>query len=81
MTETALAFEATSRSGSVSAVLNRPEDAEWLLVLGHGAGAGMRHPFMESLCEELAGRRVATFRYQFPYMEAGRKRPDAGPVL
>ena len=41
----------------------------------------MRHPFMDALCEELAGRRVATFRYQFPYMEAGRKRPDAGPVL
>lgn len=51
-----------------------------LLVLAHGAGAGMRHPFMQAVAERLADRNVATLRYQFPYMEAGRKRPDRASV-
>lgn len=54
--------------------------ARALLVLGHGAGAGMRHPFMQAVAHRLADRGVATLRYQFPYMEAGRKRPDRAPV-
>jgi predicted alpha/beta-hydrolase family hydrolase len=62
--------------GAVSGLLDRPPGAEALLVLGHGAGAGMRHPFLESLVELLTARRIATVRYQFPYMEQGRKRPD-----
>ncbi len=65
----------------VSALLVRPAEARWLLVLGHGAGAGMRHRFLEAAAERLAARRVATLRYQFPYMEAGRGRPDRRPVL
>jgi predicted alpha/beta-hydrolase family hydrolase len=50
-------------------------------VLAHGAGAGMRHRFMEAMAEELAARRVATFRFQFPYMEAEAKRPDPPALL
>lgn len=69
-----------SPSGPVSALLRRPEDAAALLVLAHGAGAGMRHGFMETLAATLADRGVATLRYQFPYMEAGGKRPDRPPV-
>jgi uncharacterized protein len=65
----------------VSAVLLRPEKAQQLLVLAHGAGAGMRHPFMESLALALAEKSIATFRYQFPYMEERRKIPDAPAVL
>jgi uncharacterized protein len=61
---------------AVSGLLVRPAGARALLVLGHGAGAGMRHPFMERVAAELAARDIATLRYQFPYMEAGRKRPD-----
>lgn len=68
-------------AGDVGALLLRPDDAKWLLVLAHGAGAGMRHPFMESLTKELAACRVATLRYQFPYMQRGRGRPDAPAVL
>jgi uncharacterized protein len=49
-------------------------------VLGHCAGAGMRHPFMTRVATELAFRGVATLRYQFPYMEAGRRRTDPAPV-
>lgn len=50
-------------------------------MLAHGAGAGMRHPFMEALAEALARHRVASFRYQFPYMEAGSRRPDHRVLL
>ena len=46
-------------------------------VLAHGAGAGMKHPFLAALAHGLAERGVATLRYQFPYMELGSKRPDA----
>ena len=74
-------FEATTSSGDVSALLMRPPDADCLLVLAHGAGAGMRHPFMEAVAARLADRRIATFRYQFPYIEHGRRRPDYQPVL
>ena len=74
-------FEATTSSGDVSALLMRPLDADCLLVLAHGAGAGMRHPFMEAVAACLADRRIATFRYQFPYIEHGRRRPDFQPVL
>ena len=36
----------------------------------------MRHRFMEALAERLADQSVATFRYQFPYMEKRNRRPD-----
>src|SRR3989442_6127869 len=67
--------------GEVSALLCRPENARWLLVLAHGAGAGMSHAFMEKLAGELTGVGVATFRYQFPYMEERRRGSGAPPVL
>jgi predicted alpha/beta-hydrolase family hydrolase len=60
----------------VTTLLVRPDRARALLLLGHGAGAGMRHPFMEGLAKGLAGQGVATFRYQFPYAERGSRRPD-----
>jgi predicted alpha/beta-hydrolase family hydrolase len=66
-------------AGEVSAITMLPPGAQWLYVLGHGAGAGMRHPFMESISKILATRGVATLRYQFPYMEEGRRRPDRPP--
>jgi uncharacterized protein len=65
---------------SVSALLTAPRDATACLVLAHGAGAGMTHPFMNEAAEGLATRRIATLRYQFPYMEQGLKRPDAAPL-
>jgi len=65
----------------VSALLCQPARARRLLVLAHGAGAGMSHPFMEMLAAELAGVDVATLRYQFPYMEQRRRVPDAPALL
>lgn len=62
--------------GEVSGLLCRPADATALLVFGHGAGAGMGHRFMEDAADALAARNIATLRYQFPYMESGRRAPD-----
>jgi hypothetical protein len=67
-------------TGEVSAILTRHAQARALLVLAHGAGAGMTHPFLEKLAGELADVGVATFRYQFPYMEERRRAPDSPAV-
>src|SRR5260221_14136889 len=67
---------AVGERGEVSALLCRPTKAQRLLVLAHGAGAGMSHPFMEKLSDELASVQVATLRYQFSYMEERRRVPD-----
>jgi predicted alpha/beta-hydrolase family hydrolase len=67
-------------AGAVSSLLVRPAGARLALVLAHGAGAGMRHPFLAAFSIRLASFGVATFRYQFPYMEAGGHRPDAPDV-
>jgi len=64
----------------VSGLLQTPRDARACLVLAHGAGAGMAHPFMASVAQGLADRGVATLRYQFPYMERGSKHPDSPPI-
>lgn len=69
------------RTGEVSALLDRPDDAFALYVFGHGAGAGMRHAFMQRATEHLNDRGVATLRYQFPYLEHGSRTPDPQPVL
>jgi predicted alpha/beta-hydrolase family hydrolase len=61
---------------SVSGLLLAPPQARACLVLAHGAGAGMTHPFLEAVATELGGRGIATLRYQFPSMEEGRRRPD-----
>ena len=79
MTETSLKFLATSSKGEVSALLVRPDDATHLLVLGHGASSNMRTPMLTTLAEHLAARKIATFRYNFPYSENKRGR-DPNPV-
>jgi hypothetical protein len=61
----------------VSALFQAPASARVCYVLAHGAGAGMTHPFMETVASGLATRGVATLRYQFPYMERGSRRPDS----
>lgn len=76
-----LRVRVSERAGTVSACLRRPAPARALFVLAHGAGAGMDHPFMEGAATALAERAIATLRYQFPYVEAGRRRPDPKPTL
>lgn len=52
----------------------------YLYVFAHGAGAGMHHPFMERASEALGRHDIATHRYEFPYMKAGKNRPDSPAV-
>jgi uncharacterized protein len=81
VTRTELRFVASKSSGEVSAIFDRPDGARFLLVFGHGAGAGMRHRFMETASASLAAQGIASLRYQFPYVEARSRRPDPQPVL
>jgi predicted alpha/beta-hydrolase family hydrolase len=68
------------RIGTVSALLMKPANARACYVLAHGAGAGMRHASMEKIAEGLAARGIATFRFNFPYMENKLGRPDQPAV-
>lgn len=61
-------------------LLTAPPDAQALYVLAHGAGAGMKHPFLERIAQVLAAHNIATYRYEFPYMQAGKNRPDPPAV-
>ena len=74
-------FVVNEKAGAVSGLLKLPKEATALLVLAHGAGAGMRHKFMEEVTAKLASHSIATLRYQFPYMEKRIKRPDSESVL
>lgn len=65
---------------SVSGLWLSPSGARAAFVFGHGAGAGMAHPFMAAFAHGLAERGIATLRYQFPYMERGSKRVDSPTV-
>jgi predicted alpha/beta-hydrolase family hydrolase len=65
---------------TVSGLLTLPKGARAIYVLAHGAGAGMTHPFLAKFAALMAERGIATLRYQFPYMEAGSRRPDSPKV-
>src|SRR5271167_1250114 len=67
-------FVATPEKGEVSALMVRPGDAIHLLVLGQGASTNMRHATLETIAERMADAGIATFRYNFPYMEHGKGR-------
>ncbi|PPQ15518.1 alpha/beta hydrolase [Bradyrhizobium sp. AC87j1] len=68
------------RIGTVSAILTQPDGARACYVLAHGAGADMRHSFMAKVAEGLAGRGIATFRFNFLYTEKKLGRPDQPAV-
>ncbi len=65
---------------SVAAIADAPAAPRFVYVLAHGAGAGMRHAFLEEFAALMVARDVAVLRYNFPYMEAGRNRVD-GPEV
>lgn len=64
----------------ISGLVLPAREAHACYVFAHGAGAGMNHPFMSTVADGLAGRGVASLRFQFPYMEQGAKRPDPPKV-
>jgi predicted alpha/beta-hydrolase family hydrolase len=80
MKRKSISFKISSSLGKVGGITLIPTKATSILVLAHGAGAGMEHPFMEELAMSLAERNIATMRFNFPYMEAGKKRPDTPAV-
>ncbi|RMG61894.1 MAG: alpha/beta hydrolase [Bacteroidetes bacterium] len=59
------------KPAQTDALLWRPEGAQALLTLGHGAGAGILHPNQEAIARALAAQQIATLRYQFPFMQRG----------
>jgi uncharacterized protein len=61
-------------------LFDTPPSPRYLYVFAHGAGAGMKHPFMAAFARDLRAHDVATLRYEFPYMERGSKRPDPPAV-
>ncbi|HTE33226.1 MAG TPA: alpha/beta family hydrolase [Chryseolinea sp.] len=66
--------------GSVSSILTEGSDTKFLATLAHGAGAGMKHSFMEAIANALALHSVSTLRFNFPFSEAGKNRPDPAPI-
>ena len=74
-------FGLETPKGDVSAAWHDGGKRASALVVAHGAGAGMDHPFMKGFCEELAAAGVSALRFNFPYRERGSKRPDPMPVL
>lgn len=66
--------------GKVSAILVAPANATAILTLAHGAGAGMEHHFMEQLAAKLAEAGIATLRFNFPFAENKKGRPDTPAV-
>ncbi|HYY45115.1 MAG TPA: alpha/beta family hydrolase [Actinomycetota bacterium] len=74
-----LRFE--TRAGEVSGLADGPSAASSVLVLGHGAGAGMESEFMSAVAAAVGRRGIRVIRFNFPFAEAGRKRPDPPPAL
>jgi len=66
--------------GTISGLWLGPDRPKAVCVIAHGAGAGMRHRFLEATAKGMALRGLASLRYQFPSMEAGRSRPDTPKV-
>lgn len=66
--------------GSVSSAWIEAANPVATIVVAHGAGVGMDHPFMTGFCRAIAELGVAAMRFNFPYMEKGRRSTDAAPV-
>lgn len=73
-------FAITTPKGEVPATATLPAGARAMLVVAHGAGAGMSHPFLAGFCGAAADEAIATLRFDFPSMAAGRRSPDPAPV-
>lgn len=66
--------------GEISLEIYEPGSPRLMMSLAHGAGAGMQHRFMTALSGALAEINIGTVRFNFPYMENGKRRPDVAPV-
>jgi uncharacterized protein len=66
--------------GEVTMEITSPDSVKACIVLAHGAGADMDHRFMVKLAEHLADAGFAVMRYNFPFTENKKARPDPAPV-
>ena len=73
-------IQVSEKAGETEVILLSDPNCTHYMVLGHGAGAGMDHPFMEGLANKLLSQGIGTLRYNFPYIHRGSKRPDRPPV-
>lgn len=80
MATQSLVLPVSSEIGNVSAEYIMPEHCSCIIVLAHGAGAGMNHSFMVSLSNALAEKGIATLRFNFPFMEKKSPRADSPAV-
>ncbi|HMQ70453.1 MAG TPA: alpha/beta hydrolase [Ignavibacteria bacterium] len=80
LTKKSLRIKISESIGDVSALLYSPSKAKYIIVFAHGAGVGMDHRSMEQFSLALAAQDIATLRFNFPYMESGKKMPDRKPV-
>lgn len=64
----------------VGALYKPSDNSNATIVFGHGAGAGMHHSTLEHITDAFAAVGISSFRYNFPYMEAGKNRVDAQAV-
>ncbi|MDI3319476.1 alpha/beta hydrolase family protein [Pinibacter soli] len=80
MKTTRLSLSLAAPQEKVSAIYITPEKPVCIMTLAHGAGANMEHAFMESLATALAVAGIATLRFNFPFMEHGKGRPDTPAV-
>jgi predicted alpha/beta-hydrolase family hydrolase len=70
----------SDKLGSVTGEITEPKKMKAIFTFAHGAGAPMNHPFMTGMSKELEQLGIGTFRFNFPYMEAKKGRPDTPAV-
>jgi uncharacterized protein len=75
-----ISFTVSSTIGKVSGEYMIPDKPKAIMAFAHGAGAGMNHPFMVTLSTLLADAGIATLRFNFPFMENKKGRPDTPAV-
>src|SRR6187397_3241473 len=75
-----LSLKISDSTGTVSAECIAPEKSKCIMTLAHGAGAGMHHAFMVTLANSLAAVNIATLRFNFPFTENKKGRPDTPAV-
>ena len=81
VTERTISISLDDDREPVTGIATVPDQPDAAFLFAHGAGAGIHHEFMAGLTTAMAGQHIAVLRYNFPYMEDGRRAPDRQPLL